>query len=255
MSESMTKVRIDALEGGVRLLTLTDPSKRNAMGDAMNRELVAAFEALCSDRGTRALVLTGQGNAFCAGADLPELFSEADRPVVDTHTYLRQYYQVFLKALHLPFPTVAAVNGPAIGAGLNLALACDVRIAGRSATFGATFARIGLHPGGGCTWFLVRALGPSRALRTLLLGDTIDVDRAVSWGLADGPEDDCVAAATDLAARVAALDPSLARHIKRSVRLAVETDDLGAVLEYETWAQAASTSSPVLQSWVERFRP
>ena len=250
----MSKVRMEALDAGVRLLTLTDPAKRNAMGGEMSRQVIAACEALRADGGTRALVITGEGEAFCAGADLPELFGDADRPVRDVHAGLQRYYRAFLDVRELPFPTIAAVNGPAVGAGLNLALACDLRIAGPRAAFGATFARIGLHPGGGCTWFLVRAVGASRALRTLLLGDTLDAERAVAWGLADGPDENCLAAATDLAGRIAALDPQLARHIKRSVRLAVETDDLGAVLEYESWAQAASTSSPVLQSWVERFR-
>lgn len=250
----MTKVRIDTLEGGVRVLTLSDPAKRNAMGHQMSREIIAVCEALRDDDQTRALVVTGEGNAFCAGGDLPDLFGDTDRAVVDTHATMQAYYQVFLKVFELPFPTVAAVNGPAVGAGLNLALACDVRIASPAASFGATFARIGMHPGGGCTWFLVRALGASRALRTLLLGDTLDAGRAVAWGLADGPEDDCVGVATNLASRFAALDPGLARSIKRAVKLAVETGDLGAVTEYEAWAQAASASSPVLQAWVDRFR-
>lgn len=249
----MTKVRLDTLEGGVRLLTLSDPGKRNALGEQMSRELLAAFQALQAESNARALVITGEGDAFCAGADLPEMFGDADRTVTETHTSLHAYYQTFLSVRELEFPTVAAVNGPAIGAGLNLALCCDLRIAGPNARFGATFTRIGLHPGGGCTWFLVQAIGASRALRTLLLGEEIDTDQAVAWGLADGPTDDCVAAAIDLAGRFAALDPPLARHIKRSVGLAVSTNDLGAVVEYESWAQAASTSSPVLRAWVERF--
>jgi enoyl-CoA hydratase len=250
----MVKVRVDGLQAGVRLLTLSDPDKRNAMGEQMSRELAAACCSLRTDGDATALIITGAGSAFCSGADLPELFGQTDRPDADIHTRLRRYYEVFLAVLELPFPTIAAVNGPAVGAGLNLALACDLRIVAPSATFGATFARIGLHPGGGATWFLVRALGAGRALRTLLLGESIDAARAVAWGLADGPEDDCLAAAIDLAARFAALDPALARHIKRSVRLAVETGQLGPVLEYETWAQAASTSSPTLRSWVDRFR-
>lgn len=250
----MPKVRVETVEGGVRLLTLTDPGKRNAIGEQMSRELIAALQALRADNDARALVVTGEGNAFCAGADLLQLFGDTDRSVIETQASLHDFYQSFLLVRELGFPTVAAVNGPAVGAGLNLALSCDLRIAGPNATFGATFAQIGLHPGGGCTWFLVRAIGASKALRTLLLGDTIDAEQAVAWGLADGPEDDCVATAIDLAGRFAALDPQLACHIKRSVGLAVSTNDLDAVLEYESWAQAASTTSPVLRAWVERFR-
>lgn len=251
----MALVSLDDRGDGVRLITLTDPERRNAMGAAMGAELIAACAAVRADDAARVVVVTGAGLAFCAGADLPALFGEPDRPVTEVHERLQDYYRAFLAVRELPLPTIAAVNGPAVGAGLNLALACDQRIAAPAATFGATFTRIGLHPGGGCTWFLVNALGPGRALRTLLLGEAIDAGQAVAWGLADGPEDDCVAAALALAARFAAVDPALARHVKRAVGIAVETGDLGATLEYETWAQAASASSPALRDWVARFRP
>jgi enoyl-CoA hydratase len=250
----MATTRLAQHENGVRVLTLTDPDRRNALGPEMGTEILRATSALADDPDARALVVTGEGSAFCAGADLPALFGDADRDVTKTHEGLQAYYRAFLSVHELALPTVAAVNGPAVGAGLNLAMACDVRIAGRDATFGATFARIGLHPGGGCTWFLVRALGRSRALRTLLLGDTIAADRAVEWGLAEGPSDDPLAEALELAGRFAQVDPALARHILRAVDLATETDDLTAVLEYESWAQAASAGSPQLQTWVERFR-
>jgi len=251
----VTLVRLESQEGGVRLLTLADPERRNALGAAMGAELIAACTAVRDDPEARTLVVTGEGSAFCAGADLPALFGDADRPVTQTHALLQAYYRAFFAVLELPIPTVAAVNGPAVGAGLNLAMACDVRIAGTDAAFGATFTRIGLHPGGGCTWFLVQALGASRALRTLLLGETLDAQRAVAWGLAEGPEEDCVDAAVALAARFARVDPQLARHVKRAVGIASETGDLSATLEYESWAQAASAGSPQLKEWVARFAP
>lgn len=250
----MPRTRLDEHAPGVHLLTLTDPDRRNAMGPEMGAEVLAACQRLRDGGDVRTLVVTGQGSAFCAGADLPALFGDPDRPVADVHDGLQRYYAAFLAVRALPFPTIAAVQGPAVGAGLNLAMACDVRIAGPAATFGATFAKIGLHPGGGATWFLTQAIGSARALRTLLLGDTLDADRAVAWGLAEGPDDDPVAAALELAGRFAAVDPTLARHIKRGVALAAETGDFGAVLEYESWAQAASASSPALQAWVDRFR-
>ena len=250
----MTKVSVDVVADGVHLITLRDPERRNAMDAQMGAELIAVADALRNDAKARVVVITGEGKAFCAGADLPALFGEPDRPVTDVHDGLQQYYRAFFSILELPLPTIAAVNGPAVGAGLNLAMACDIRIAGPGASFGATFAKIGLHPGGGCTWFLVRALGASRALQTLLLGDPLDAAKAVDWGLAEGVEDDPVAAAVAMAERIAAVDPGLARNIKRSVGIAVETGDLGAVLEYESWAQAASASSPQLQEWVAKFR-
>jgi len=250
----MAKVAVTQPADGVRLITLTDPERRNAMGVEMGAELVAACEQVRGDPDAQVLIVTGDGKAFCAGADLPAMFGDADRSVTATHALLQRYYGAFLAIHELPIPTIAAVNGPAVGAGLNLAMVCDVRIASPEASFGATFAKIGLHPGGGCTYFLVRALGPSRALRAMLLADPIPADLAIAWGLADGPEPDCVVAAVALAERFAAVDPALARHIKRSVGLAVETDDLQAVLEYESWAQAASASSETLRAWVDRFR-
>ena len=250
----MSKVAVEHHDDGVRVVTLTDPERRNAMDAQMGAELIDASATLAADPDTRAVVVTGEGKAFCAGADLPSLFGDAARPVTQTHDELQRYYRAFFSVLELPVPTIAAVNGPAVGAGLNLAMACDVRIAGPRAAFGATFAKIGLHPGGGCTWFLVRALGASRALQTMLLGDPLDAQKAVAWGLAEGVEDDPIGASVALAQRFAAVDPGLARNIKRSVGIAVETGDLRAVLEYESWAQAASASSPQLQEWVAKFR-
>lgn len=219
----------------------------------MAQEIITAAADLSEDADIRALVVTGEGKGFCAGADLPQLFGDSDRRVEVIRDELQGYYQAFLTIGALPFPTIAAVNGAAVGAGLNLAMACDIRIAGTHAKFGATFAKIGLHPGGGCTLSLVRTMGASRALTALLLGDLLDAERAVELGLAEGPEEDCVAVATDLAHRFAEVDPLLARHIKKSVDIAVQTDDLTAVLEYESWAQAASAKSEQLQQWVAKF--
>jgi enoyl-CoA hydratase len=249
----MRKLALATTSDGVATLTLTDPERRNAMGEEMAEEMLAAAADLRADPDVRALVVTGEGDGCCAGADLPQLFGRPDRPVAEIRDELQGYYRAFLAIRELPFPTIAAVNGAAVGAGLNLAMACDVRIAGERARFGATFSRIGLHPGGGCTWFLVRAMGPSRALTTLLLGDLLDAGRAVELGLAEGPEADCLGVATALAHRFAEVDPQLARHIKRAVGIAVETDDLGAVLEFESWAQAASATSEELRRWVAKF--
>ncbi len=244
-------MRIDD-DAGVRVLTLDAPDRRNAMGEPMAAEVRAAVSDVDSS-GVRALVVTGAGPAFCAGADLPQLFGDPEAPVAETRARLSRYYRAFLDIADLPIPTVAAVSGPAVGAGLNLALACDIRIAGSDASFGATFTRIGLHPGGGVSWALVRTLGPSRALSALLTGETIGVAQAVDWGLAEGPHDHPLDEALALAHRVAALEPELARSVKRAVNLAVATDDRDAVVAYESWAQAASASSPELAAWVARF--
>jgi enoyl-CoA hydratase len=249
----MTLVETSDHDGGVRLIRLNDPERRNAMSLALGAQLREAVAGSSAD-GVRAVVFTGAGPAFCAGADLPELFGDPERPVPETVAVLRDYYRAFLDVHAMQIPTIAAVNGPAVGAGLNLALACDVRIAGTAAAFGATFARIGLHPGGGCTWFLVRELGYSRALDILLRGRTLDAAAATRNGLATGPTDDPVGDALDLARGLAETEPWLAAQIKRTARLAAGGASLEAVIEAETSAQAESARSELLQAWVARFR-
>jgi enoyl-CoA hydratase len=249
----MTLVETSDYDGGVRVLRLNDPDRRNAMGLALGAQLRDAV-ARCRADGVRVVVLTGAGSAFCAGADLPELFGYPDRTPDETTAVLRDYYRAFLDVYELPQPTIAAVNGPAVGAGLNLALACDLRVAGIDATFGATFAHIGLHPGGGSTWFLVRELGYAKAVEILLRGRTLDAAEAVGSGLATGPSDDPVVDAVELARSIAETEPPLAVQIKRTARLAAGGATFEAVLEAETVAQAASAGSQRLQEWVARFR-
>ncbi|MEU8639414.1 enoyl-CoA hydratase-related protein [Amycolatopsis sp. NPDC048633] len=189
----------------------------------------------------RVLVITGAGTAFCAGADLAATFSPPGLPVYALRDRLRATYESFLRVRRLPIPTIAAVQGAAVGAGVNLALACDVRIAGPRARFGLTFSRLGLHPGGGCTHFLVRTLGPQRALSILLDGATLGAEEAHRLGLVLKLAEDPLAEACETATRWAALDPALAADIKRAVGLATD-GDFDDVLEFEAWAQASSAS-------------
>ncbi|WP_255953465.1 enoyl-CoA hydratase [Streptomyces odontomachi] len=248
----MTKIDLSQ-DAGQWTLTLNDPDRRNCIDEAMVRELGDAVSAVAADPHARTLVVTGAGTAFCAGADLPALFGTTGRSVAETRTHLHQVYDSFLRLRSLAIPTVAAVQGPAVGAGLNLAMACDVRLAGPRASFAATFSRIGLHPGGGCTWFLVDGLGPQKALALLLDGGSLTGEDAVREGLALRLVDDPVAAAGELAGRWAALDPALARDIKSAVGVA-RSGDFDATLEFESWAQASSATGPAIQKAVARFR-
>jgi enoyl-CoA hydratase len=251
-SAGKRKVRLES-EGGRRVLTLDDPERRNSLDGQMREDLSHAVAAVAADPDARVLVVTGAGSAFCAGADLPAVFGDNERPVGDIRRDLHRVYDSFLRLLELPIPTIAAVQGPAVGAGLNLAMSCDVRIAGPRARFAATFTQIGLHPGGGCTSFLVRALGPQRALALLLDGGAISGPESVAAGLAVAVEDDPLAAAVTMADRWAALEPELVRDVKRSVQIAAG-GDFQASLEFESWAQASSAKSPRLQEFVARFR-
>lgn len=247
-------VELERDDHGVRCLALNDPGRRNAMGGPLAEAVRAALAEVAADPRSRALVVTGRGSAFCAGADLPELFGDASVPVPERRAALGAYYRTFDQVRDLPIPTIAAINGPAVGAGLNLALACDHRIAAPDAALGATFARIGLHPGGGCAWMLVRLAGRSAALRILLLGETLDGRRALGEGLVDACADDPLAEALALARRYARVDADLARQIKQAVDLAAGRAGLAESAAYESWAQAVSAGSPALAAWVERFR-
>lgn len=248
----MNKVRLEQ-EAGRWTLTLDDPDRRNSIDAAMRQDLADAVATVAADPDARALVVTGAGSSFCAGADLPAVFGDHERPVHEIRRDLHVVYDSFLRLLALPIPTVAAVQGPAVGAGLNLALSCDLRVAGPGARFAATFTRIGLHPGGGCTFFLVQALGPQRALALLLDGGTVRGPDAVAAGLAVSLEDDPLAAATAMADRYAQLEPELVRDVKAAVQTATR-GDFRATLEMESWAQASSAKGPRLREFVESFR-
>ncbi|TNY36401.1 enoyl-CoA hydratase [Thermomonospora catenispora] len=247
-----TTIRLTSEDDGVRVLTLADPDRRNAIGTVMREELIAAVGEVRADPAARVLVVAAEGTSFCAGADLPALFGGQGRPVGEIRAGLRAYYESFLVLRDLEIPTIAAVQGPAVGAGLNLALCCDVRIAGPNARFAATFSRIGLHPGGGCTYFLTRELGAQRALALLLEGGRLTAEEALERGLVLSIADDPAAAALELARSWAGLRPGLLRDIKLAVRLAAR-GDLESVIEYESWAQAESATYPEIAEFAARF--
>jgi enoyl-CoA hydratase len=252
--DGLLTVRVEDAGDGVRVLRLTNEARRNAIDQVSRGELASAVATIASDRAARVLVVTADGPAFCAGADLVDLFGGApDQTIDQIRNDVMRVYDSFLRILDLPIPTIAAVRGAAIGAGLNLALCCDVRLAAPDASFGAVFSRIGLHPGGGCTYFLTRLLGPQGAMRLLLDGGSLDAEAALKGGLVSEIVDDPEAEALAMAARWAKLDPDLAQAIKRSVRLAADAG-FTATVEHEAWAQAASAKRPEVQAVVEQRR-
>src|SRR3954452_7089869 len=151
----------------VATVTLDDPERRNALTIDLVDEIVATFDALEAGDTIGAVVVTGAGPAFCAGADLSDLGSSRK-------SGLRRIYEGSLRVGRSTVPTLAAVNGPAVGAGMNLALACDIRMAGESARFDSRFLQLGIHPGGGHTWMLQRAVGPQIAALMTLAGEVLD---------------------------------------------------------------------------------
>ncbi|WP_214104115.1 enoyl-CoA hydratase-related protein [Acrocarpospora catenulata] len=222
----------------VATLILAAPGRRNALTPGFVDDIVAAVDHAETRADVGALVVAAEGAAFCAGADLGEL-DGADEKV------LRRIYAAFLRVRATPLPTVAAVAGPAVGAGLNLALACDLRVAGRSALFDARFAAIGLHPGGGVSWLLREAAGPAAATAMLLFDQRVDGATAARIGLAWAcvEDDEVPAAAHRLAARAARVPGDLSRLIKSTLSDTRGLDHSGS-LELELGRQVWSTTQP-----------
>jgi len=172
-----------AVDGGVARLTLNRPDKLNSFTSEMHAELRDALSQVAA-RGARVLVLTGAGRGFCAGQDLSDSSVAPGNDGVDLGVTIEKNYAPLVRALRrLPLPVIAAVNGVAAGAGANVALACDIVIAARSANFVQPFCKLGLVPDSGGTWLLPRLLGTSRAMGLSLLGDKLTAEQAAAWGL------------------------------------------------------------------------
>jgi enoyl-CoA hydratase len=217
----MEHVRVETNDG-VAVVTLVDVERRNAMTALMVDEIVATFDQLEADGSTAAVVVTGAAPAFCSGADVSSLGTLARAETDTERRSVTSIYEGFLRVLRSPLPTIAAVNGAAVGAGMNLALACDVRLAGTSARFDTRFVKIGLHPGGGHVWMLERAVGPQAAAAMVLFGVVVDGARAAEIGLAWSchPDDELLDAARALAARATRAPMGLLDMVKATLRQA-----------------------------------
>jgi enoyl-CoA hydratase/carnithine racemase len=183
-------VAVERRPGGVTLLTLALPARRNAMTAEMTSGWRAAMAELAGDPELRAVVVTGEGSAFCAGGDLSWISESPDLTVADLRERMLAFYRDWLSIRDLEVPTIAAINGPAIGAGLCLALACDLRYAQRGAVMSAPFTQLGMHAGMAATWLLPEAVGVSRARELLFTGRRVDAAEAERLGLVHGVFDD-----------------------------------------------------------------
>ena len=245
----MEHVKVERRDG-VALVTLVDRERRNAMTATMVAEIVDTFDELESDGTVGAVVLTGEAPAFCSGADVAALGSLSEGRDDTERRAIGSIYEGFLRVLRSPLPTVAAVNGPAVGAGLNLALACTVRIAGVSARFDTRFLRIGIHPGGGHAWMLERAVGPQSAAAMMLFGERVDGPRAVEIGLAWAchPDAELIDEAVAFAARAASVPRELTAAASATLREVPWQPDFEAAIATEITRQSWSLG----QGW---FRP
>jgi enoyl-CoA hydratase len=239
---------------GVRLATLSLPRLRNAMTEDLTRAWVAVMDRVARDRSVRVLVVTGEGPSFCSGADLSWLDQAASRDV--TPDRLRDkmipFYDAWVTPRRLPFPVIAAVNGPAVGAGVCLALACDLRYANRAARFSTPFIFLGTHGGMAVTHLLPEAIGVPRAREMLYTGREVNAEEALAWGLVNAVADDVLAHSLQIARHIATAAPIATRLTKSGLDVAAH--GLAASLQWEALAQPVTLTTEDLHEGVQARR-
>ena len=246
--EHLRAERRSSADRHVAVLTLDQPAKRNAMSDEMTASWARAADLLAEDPFLAAVVVTGSGSAFCSGGDLSWLAGEPDATVNDLRLRMVRFYRAWLSVPALEVPTVAAINGAAVGAGLAVALACDIRYIAREATIGVPFTSLGLHPGMATTWSLPQLAGHAAARDLLLTGRFVDGSEAVRLGLASFATDadavlDAALAAAD---RIASAAPVATRLTLRALRDGGHASIADAI-EWEGLAQAVTMATADLQ--------
>jgi enoyl-CoA hydratase/carnithine racemase len=251
-------------DGAVLVLTMSQPATRNALtGNTAVEEFVQACAAVVRDPGVRAVVLTGEGPVFSSGGNVKDMqrYESGDlSPEVIREEY-RNGIQRLPKALYnLDVPVICAVNGPAIGAGLDLTCMCDIRIASEKATFAESFVKVGIVPGDGGAWLLPRVVGMSKASEMAFTGDALTAHEALACGLVSRvvPHEDLMTAALQLAARIAANPGGVLRMTKRLLREG-QRSSLESLLELSAGYQAIAHMSPdhheAVRAFVEKRKP
>src|SRR5881275_935479 len=242
-------------DAGIVTITLNRPEKLNALAGHMRRDLAEALEHAGSDPEVRVVVLTGAGRAFCTGADVRRMSELMDDDDVEEFKRLLGAGRRVLTAIRQMLkPVVAVVNGPAYGAGFNLALACDMRLAAESATFSQSFVKVGLHPDWGGSYFLPRAVPPNVACEMFFLGDAVDARRAHHFGLVNRvfPDAELPAETRRLAERLRDAPTVSVAAAKRAVYMS-EHESLERMLQYETEAQLQCFQSREARERVRAF--
>jgi 2-(1,2-epoxy-1,2-dihydrophenyl)acetyl-CoA isomerase len=248
----MTMAATYGVEGDVAILTLNRPERLNAFNNALVIDALAGLDQAAKDPAVKAVIITGEGRGFCAGADLAGLVPSAE----GINAAMRDLYNPLILAIdRFPKPTVSAINGVAAGAGVGLALATDIQVAARSASFVLTFGpQLGLVPDLGVTWFLPRAIGRARSRALALLGDKLTAEKACEWGLIWQVVDDaeCLATARILAGRLAKGSAETFVEIRRLLD-AAETRELDAQLDDERETQVGLITRPAFAAGVANF--
>ena len=247
-------LRLDRPVDGVALLTLDNPDQRNAMSEEMTVSWTAAIDALAADRSVRAVVVTGAGSGFCSGGNTSWIAGEPDATVDELRTRMLPFYRAWLSIRRLEVPTIAAVNGPAIGAGLCLALACDLRYAAQGARLGVPFVKLGMHAGMAATYLLPDVVGPAHARDLLLTGRVVDADEAFRIGLVSRvlEPQKLLEEVLATAGGIAATAPIPSRLTTLALRQGHR--DLEACLQWEALAQPVTLATADLQEGIAAAR-
>jgi 2-(1,2-epoxy-1,2-dihydrophenyl)acetyl-CoA isomerase len=252
---------LEASENGITTLTLNRPERLNALSPAMTAGLKEALERLSTDRDCGAIVITGAGRGWCAGGDVKTMESRgADQTFEDRVEGLRRAHQLPLLLRTMPKVVIAMINGPVAGAGLGLALACDLRIVGKSARFGTAFARIGYSGDYGGSWSLTRLVGTAKARELYFTADIIDGEKAAELGIVNRVvADDELHAETMTLARRIADGPRIALGYMKRNLFAAETESFQSVLDLEAEHQArcgfTEDHKEAVAAFVEKRRP
>ena len=248
-------LRIERPSDGVARLVLDNPEQRNAMSDQMTDSWVRAVDDLAGDRSVRVVVVTGEGTAFCSGGNTGWIASEPDAEVDYLRTRMMAFYRAWLSIRKLEVPTIAAVNGAAIGAGLCLALACDIRYAAAGAKLGAPFVKLGMNPGMAATYLLPNAVGEANARELLLTGRTVEADEARELGLVSRvfAADTFAEEVQQIAEGIAATAPIPSRYTKLALREGGH-QDLESCVQWEALAQPITLATADLQEGIRAAR-
>jgi enoyl-CoA hydratase/carnithine racemase len=251
----LTHLRLERPSEGVALLVLDNPDMRNAMSDEMTASWVAAVDELAGDRSVRAVVVTGEGSAFCSGGNTAWIAGEPDATVDQLRTRMIGFYRAWLAIRKLEVPTIAAVNGASIGAGLCLALACDIRYAAAGARLGAPFLKLGMHPGMAGTYLLPDVVGEAHARDLLLTGRVVEADEALRLGLVSRVIEPAgfLDAVLETAAGIAANAPIPTRLTKVALADGGHAD-FEACLQWEALAQPITLATADLQEGIRAVR-
>jgi 2-(1,2-epoxy-1,2-dihydrophenyl)acetyl-CoA isomerase len=257
----MSDVLLSSRDDAVLTLTINRPEALNALNRETTQALRTAIDAAGRDAELGAIILTGAGRAFCAGADLKDVSARYEAGDSDLGADLRTNYTPMIRAIRAsPKPVIAALNGTAAGAGLSLALACDLRLAATGAQLIVVFVRVGLVPDAGSLFFLTRMLGLSKATELAITGDPLSADDAHRLGLVAAvvPPDQLMAAAMERARKLAAGPRQTYALIKRGMERAIQLD-LEQTLELESQLQALAAKTPdareAIRAFLEKRKP